>query len=94
MLQASRDVFIGKYVEMTVARPFQDGQQSPPSLTVERVFKRCVRERLEAVLERKVQVNRKKRLLDSAGEATLTMLACLTPSDYARWNLKLICECD
>ena len=47
--------------------------------TVERVCKRCVMEGLEAALERKVQVNRKKRLLDGDCEARLTMLACSKP---------------
>ena len=61
--------------------------------TVERVRKQCVMEGLEAALDRKVQVNRKKRLLDGAGEATLTMLACSTPlPGYASWSLKLLSE--
>ena len=61
--------------------------------TVERVRKQCVMEGLEAALDRKVQVNRKKRLLDGAGEATLTMLACSTPPPgYAKWSLKLLGE--
>ena len=42
---------------------------------------RCasVMEGLEAALDRKVQVNRKKRLLDGDGEARLTMLASSKP---------------
>ena len=61
--------------------------------TVERVRKQCVMEGLEAALDRKVQVNRKKRLLDGAGEATLTMLVCSTPlPGYASWSLKLLSE--
>ena len=45
-------------------------------------------EGLEATLERKVQANRKKRLLDGAGEA---MLACSAPpAGHARWTLKLL----
>ena len=43
----------------------------------ERVRKQCVMEGVEAALQRKEQKNRKKRLLDGEGEATLTMLACL-----------------
>ena len=37
--------------------------------TMERVRRQCVTEGLEAALERKVQVNRRKRLLDGEGEA-------------------------
>ena len=48
-------------------------------------------EGLEAALERKVQLNRKKRLLDGEGEAKLTMLACSEPPPgHARWSLKLL----
>lgn len=50
-------------------------------------------EGLEATLERKVQANRKKRLLDGAGEAKLTMLACSEPPPgQARWTLRLLGE--
>ena len=59
--------------------------------TVERVRKQCVMDGLEAALERKVQVNRKKRLLDGKGEAQLTMLACSEPPEgYACWGLRLL----
>ena len=59
--------------------------------TVERVRKRCVMDGLEAALDRKVQVNRKKRLLDGEGEAKLTMLACSEPPPgHARWSLRLL----
>ncbi len=48
---------------------------------------------LEAALERKVQVNRRQRLLDGAGEATLTMLACSRPpKGQARWTLQLLAD--
>ena len=61
--------------------------------TVERVRKQCVMEGLEAALERKVQVNRKKRLLDGAGEAILTMLArSMPPPGHAIWSLGLLGE--
>ncbi len=49
--------------------------------TVERVRKLCVMEGLEAALQRKEQKNRKRRLLDGEGEATLTRLACSDPPD-------------
>lgn len=61
--------------------------------TVERVRRRCVEEGLEAALERRVQKNRKKRLLDGAGEAKLVMLACSEPPEgCARWTLNLLGE--
>ena len=42
-----------------------------------------------AALERKAQVNRKKRLLDGEGEAKMTMLACSkSPPGHARWSLR------
>ena len=44
-------------------------------------------------MERKVQVNRKKRLLDGACEAMLTMLARSTPPPgHASWSLQLLGE--
>ena len=59
--------------------------------TVERVRRQCVMEGLDAVLERKAQASRKKRLLDGTGEARLTMLACSAPpAGHARWTLKLL----
>ena len=61
--------------------------------TVERVRRQCVLEGLEAALERKVQLNRKRRLLDGEGEAKLVTLACSEPPDgRARWTLRLLCE--
>ena len=42
--------------------------------TVEWVRQQCAVEDVEAGWERTVQENRKKRLLDGDGEATLTML--------------------
>ncbi len=59
--------------------------------TPERVRRQCVLEGVEAALERKVQVNRKKRLLDGEGEAKLTMLACSKPpSGQAHWTMQLL----
>ncbi len=61
--------------------------------TVERVRKPCVMDGVEAALERKVQVNRKQRLLDGAGEAKLTMLACSEPpAGQAQWTLQLLAD--
>ncbi len=61
--------------------------------TVERVRKQCVLDGVDAALERKVQVNRKARRLDGAGEATLTMLACSQPpAGQAQWTLQLLAD--
>ena len=61
--------------------------------TVERVRKQCVLDGREAALERKVQVNRKQRLLDGVGEARLTMLACSAlPEGQAQWTLQLLAD--
>ena len=61
--------------------------------TVERVRKQCVLEGLEAALERRVQLNRKKRKLDAGAEAKLVTLACSEPPDgRARWTLKLLSD--
>ena len=54
--------------------------------TVERIRRRCV----EAALERKERLNRKKRVLDGTGEARLVTLACSRPPEgYAKWTLQL-----
>ena len=59
--------------------------------TVERVRRQCVLDGLEAALERKAQLNRKRRTLDGAGEAELVKLACSSPPDgRARWTLQLL----
>ncbi len=65
--------------------------------TVERVRKLCVMEGVEAALvrtgQRKEQKNRKRRLLNGKGEATLTRLACSDPPDgRAAWTLSLLGE--
>ena len=59
--------------------------------TVERVRRQCVLDGLEAALERKAQLNRKRRTLDGVGEAELVKLACSSPPDgRARWTLQLL----
>ena len=59
--------------------------------TVERVRRKCVEDGLEAALDRKVQANRRKPLLDGAGEAKLTMLACSGPPEgHAQWTLRML----
>jgi len=62
--------------------------------TVERVRKLCVMEGLEAALvrtgQRKEPKNRKKRLLDGEGAATLTRRACSAPPEgQAQWTRQL-----
>ena len=44
-------------------------------------------------MERRVQVNRKQRLPDGAGEAGLTVLACSEPpAGQARWTLRPLAD--
>ncbi len=58
--------------------------------TVERVRRRCVMEGLEAALERREQVNRKKPVLDGDAEAKLVFPCCGEPPEgYASWTLSL-----
>ena len=58
--------------------------------TVERIRRRCGGEGLEAALERKERLNRKKRVLDGTGEARLVTLACSRPPEgHAKWTLQL-----
>ncbi len=60
-------------------------------LTVNRVRQRFAECGLESSLRRKEQENRKPRLLDGAGEATLIALVCSAPPDgHKRWGLHLL----
>ena len=60
-------------------------------LTVNRVRQRFTERGLESSLRRKVQENRKPRLLDGEGEAYLIALVCGTPPDgHKRWGLHLL----
>ncbi len=69
----------------------EDRQGGVGTATVERVRRQCTMEGLEATLERKIQMNRKPRLLDGKAEAKLTMLAYSEPPEgHARWSLKLL----
>lgn len=64
--------------------------------TVENVRQRYVLQGLEAALERKKrETPPTEPILDGAGEAKVTALACSTPPDgFARWTLKLLAnEC-
>ena len=48
---------------------------------------------LEAALERRVQLNRKKPKLDAAGGDAPAALACSEPPDgRARWTLRLLSD--
>lgn len=59
--------------------------------TSERARRQCVTEGLDAALSRKVQVNRKKRILDGKGEAELVRLACSKPpSGRSEWTMQLL----
>ena len=59
--------------------------------TVERTRRQCVPGGLEAAPGRRVQLNRKRRALDSEGEARLTMPACSEPPGWhAQWTLRLL----
>ena len=61
--------------------------------TVERVRRRCFEEGPGTALERKEQLNRKKPVLDDAGEARLVTLACSEPPEgHARWTIQLLGE--
>lgn len=60
-------------------------------LTVNRVRQRFTERGLESSLRRKVQQNRKPRLLDGEGKAHLIALVCGTPPDgHKRWGLHLL----
>ena len=67
--------------------------------TVERVRRRCVEEGVDAALERRVQIRRRRKKLDGQGEAhpavrgTLVALACgEPPQGRASWTLKLLAD--
>ena len=69
--------------------------------TVERVRRRCVEEGVDAALERRVQIRRRRKKLDGQGEAhpvsstgqALVALACgEPPQGRASWTLKLLAD--
>ena len=69
--------------------------------TVERVRRRCVEEGVDAALERRVQIRRRRKKLDGQGEAHLVALACGEPPlrlgsgqapGRASWTLKLLAD--
>jgi transposase len=59
--------------------------------TVEQIRERCVREGLQAALERKKRTRERSRKLDGAGEARLVSLACSKPpAGHSRWTLRML----
>ena len=69
--------------------------------TVERVRRRCVEEGVDAALERRAQIRRRRKKLDGQGEAhpvsstgqALVALACgEPPQGRASWTLKLLAD--
>jgi transposase len=78
--------------------PAYDDQQIVESLgvgvkTVYRVRKAFVEEGLDAALNRKKQINRRKPRLDGAAEAKLLAVACSKPPPgRARWTLMLLAD--
>ena len=63
------------------------------SATVERVRRRCVEEGLEAALERRQQLNRRRKKVDGKAEAHLIALACSQPPEgRVSWTLQLMAD--
>lgn len=61
--------------------------------TVESIRKQLVEEGLEASLNRKVQQNRKARILDGNAEAHLVAIACSeAPQGKGKWTLRLLAD--
>ena len=61
--------------------------------TVERVRRRCVEEGVKAVLERKRQLNRRRKKLEGQGEAHLMALACSQPLEgRVSWTPQLLAD--
>ena len=61
--------------------------------TVERLRKRFVFEGIDAALERKPQINLKRRKLDGEAEAKLVAMACSeAPEGSTYWTLKMLAD--
>jgi transposase len=59
--------------------------------TVEQIRERCVREGLQAALERRARSRERSRVLDGQGEARLVSLACSEPPPgRSRWTLRML----
>ena len=86
MLRADEDRKGGGFKDAAIAHVLGGGRA-----TVERVRRRCVRDGLDAALERTDQANRRTKVRDGAGEATRVMLAGSDPpSGSAEWTLRLL----
>lgn len=62
-------------------------------LTVQRTRQSLVEEGLEKTLDRSVQKNRKKRIIEGEEEAYLVALVCgEPPTGHAKWTLRLLAD--
>ena len=78
----------GEMKDLDIARALKVGRA-----TVERVRRRCVEEGLEAALERRQQLNRRRKKLDGQAEAHLIAMACSQPPEgRASWTLQLMAD--
>ena len=78
----------GAMRDLDIARALKVG-----NATVERVRRRCVEEGLEAALERRQQLNRRRKKLDGQAEAHLIAMACSQPPEgRASWTLQLMAD--
>lgn len=76
------------WTDVCIAKAFDIG-----TATVERVRKRLVEEGLEAALNRKKQINRRRRKIDGKVEAQLIATACSqAPEGRARWTLRMLAD--
>ncbi len=78
----------GPMMDQEIAQALRVG-----TATVERVRRRCVEEGVKAALERKRQLNRRRKKLDDQGEAHLMALACSQPPEgRVSWTLQLLAD--
>ena len=78
----------GAMKDQDIARVLRVG-----SATVERVRRRCVEEGPEAALERRQQLNRRRKKVDGKAEAHLIALACSQPPEgRVSWTLQLMAD--
>nr|VFK78860.1 MAG: Homeodomain-like domain-containing protein [Candidatus Kentron sp. SD] len=80
----------GKYGHALIDREVAE-QVGCTRRTVEQVRERCVREGLQAALERRSRSRERSRVLDREGETRLVNLACSEPPEgYSRWTLRML----
>ena len=78
----------GRHTDEAIVKALQVGV-----ITVARVRQRFVEQGLEAALNRQVQKNRKRKLLDGEAEAFLIATACSkAPEGRQSWTLKLLAD--